>query len=239
MVSLYLVSRKLDTITDISPGDMGLQSQRHLLGAYSFAVSEPIDFANFGVLQAGAWNYLREEITVALQHRRPVRTGRIFESHLTETSGDDMVANHISYLLARIINFCFPLPSERTSHEERVVAWHSLQFELDAFKTALPHSFKPFSTAPRADNIFPSLWMLSPWHIAAGQYFAVAEILLKLFNPASASGHVTQTDLDFAENRAERVCGLACTNDDVSARVNAFGPLAFCENSQPQYFDQY
>jgi len=209
---------------------MGLQSQHHLLGAYSFAVSEPIDFAITGVLQAGAWNYLREEITVALQHRRPVRTGRIFESHhLKENFGDDMVANAISYLLARILNYCFPLPSERTSHEEREAIWQSLSSDLTKWNTVRPQTFKPFSTAPKVGNAFPSLWMLKPWHIAAEQYFAIAEILLMLFNPLSASGHVTQADLDFAQNHSERVCGLAWTNDDVSARVNAFGPLAFCK----------
>jgi hypothetical protein len=28
-----------------------------------------------------------------------------------------------------------------------------------------------------------------------------------------------------------KICGLAFTNDNVSARVNAFGPLAFCKSS--------
>jgi hypothetical protein len=67
--------------------------------------------------------------------------------------------------------------------------------------------------------------------VATQQYFAVAEILLRLFNPMPANGHIHQADLDFAEDRALRVCGLACTNDDVSAKVNAFGPLALCKSS--------
>jgi hypothetical protein len=54
--------------------------------------------------------------------------------------------------------------------------------------------------------------------------------MLKLFNPSPKGKHVGQADLDFAEDRAIRICGLAWTNDDVAARVNAFGPLAFCED---------
>lgn len=67
--------------------------------------------------------------------------------------------------------------------------------------------------------------------VASLQYFAVAEMLLTLFNPSPASGHLGKADLEFAEDRALRICGLAQTNDDVSAKVNAFGPLAFCKHT--------
>ena len=227
-------------------GDTGIE-QRHLLGAYSFAVAESIDFATYGLLQAGAWNYLREEITVALECRRSVRTGRIFESHPVDIFADDMQANHISYLLAQIINFSFPDISERTSQEERTLAWQNLKSDLIGWKARLPTRFDPFCTAPMAGNVFPSLWMLRPWHgkplstfryiklltrfiaVASQQYFAIAEMLLTLFNPSPVCGHLGKADLEFAEDRALRVCGLAKTNDDVSAKVNAFGPLAFCK----------
>ena len=69
--------------------------------------------------------------------------------------------------------------------------------------------------------------------VAAQQYFAVSEILLRLFNPSPGKRRIGQVDLDFAEDRALRVCGLASTNDDVSGRVNAYGPLAFCKFSYP------
>ena len=144
-------------------GDTG-EEQNHLLGAFSFAVSQPIDFTNYGLLQAGAWNYLREEITVALQYRRPVRTGLIFESHVTKRGGDDMIANDISYLLARIINFCFSLSSDRNSQEDRTIDWQCIHADLLEWKNGLPSSFEPVSTAPKAGNAFSSIWMLRPWH---------------------------------------------------------------------------
>ena len=67
--------------------------------------------------------------------------------------------------------------------------------------------------------------------VASQQYMAVAEMLLTLFNPSPAGGHLGRADLAFAEDRALRICGLAQTNDDVSAKVNAFGPLAFCKRT--------
>lgn len=33
----------------------------------------------------------------------------------------------------------------------------------------------------------------------------------------------------FAEEQALQVCGAAWTNVDEAARVNAFGPMAFCK----------
>jgi hypothetical protein len=56
------------------------KEQRHLLGAYSFVASGSINLAGRGLLQAGAWNYLRGEITMALECRRPVRISKDFAS---------------------------------------------------------------------------------------------------------------------------------------------------------------
>lgn len=45
----------------------------------------------------------------------------------------------------------------------------------------------------------------------------------------SASDTVaTEDDEACIRDKALEVCGLAYTNDNVAARVNAFGPLAFC-----------
>jgi hypothetical protein len=41
------------------------------------------------------------------------------------------------------------------------------------------------------------------------------------------------TSDDLAQVHALKVCGLAYTNKDVAARVNAFGPLAFCQFHLP------
>jgi hypothetical protein len=65
--------------------------------------------------------------------------------------------------------------------------------------------------------------------VAAQQYYSIAEILLTLYNPLHPGAQFGEPERQFAEDHALRVCGLAFTNDNVAARVNAFGPLSFCE----------
>lgn len=138
--------------------------ESHLLGAYSYSIREPINFSESGILQAGAWNYLREEITVGLIQRRGVRMGQIFDSQMQGDPKHVLPSDHISYLLARIVNFCFPDISQKMSPQERRELWGTLHTSLIKWKAELPASFEPFSFSPKPGNPFPSLWMLQPWH---------------------------------------------------------------------------
>ena len=111
-------------------------------------------------MQAGAWNYLREEITVALECRRKVRLSQKFTYNPQTKVGDDTQANIVTYLLAQTINHCF---GEITNSEEGF-AWQTLRDNLDIWKSGLPRSFQPYSIAAKPDSVFPSYWMLRPWH---------------------------------------------------------------------------
>jgi hypothetical protein len=68
--------------------------------------------------------------------------------------------------------------------------------------------------------------------VAAQQYYSIAEIILTLTYQIRSGGQLgegaSQAKRDLAQYHALQVCGLAYTNDNVAARVNAFGPLAFC-----------
>jgi hypothetical protein len=139
------------------------RQQQHLLGAYSFASSAHIDLNMRGLAQSGTWNYLREEITMALELRRPVRMGTGFEFLPSRDMADDMWANYISYLLARVINFCFGNNGD-VELEDRGMAWQELKDDVVAWRSSRPESFNPFATAPKAGNAFPSIWILQPWH---------------------------------------------------------------------------
>ncbi|KAI9729384.1 MAG: hypothetical protein M1834_006908 [Cirrosporium novae-zelandiae] len=229
----YLAATCLLRSYEILNGDTR-GNQRHLLGAYSFAVTGNIDLSTWGLLQAGVWNYLREEITVGLECRRPVRISTDFPDFQPDANvQDDMKANLITYILARIINFCFhghhdsPLPIQK----ERIAEWEGLRMKLTLWTQNLPSSFEPISTACATENLFPSFWMLAPWHVSSLQYASIAEILLALYDPLyqeSLEPSIRQVSLDFIQEHVLRVCGLAWTNKDVAARVNAFGPLSFC-----------
>jgi hypothetical protein len=179
----------------------GTRQQQHLLGAYSFASSGLIDLNQRGLSQSGTWNYLREEITMALELRRPVRIGTGFESVPNENISHDMWSDYISYILAKVINFSFNCAGG-TNLEQRSSVWQDLDEEISVWRSNRPRSFDSLSTASRSENASVSLWLLSPWHgtlniikfgvsmlimivgaVAGEQHLSVAAILLELSKP--------------------------------------------------------
>ena len=200
------------------------RNQDHLSGAFSFAAARSIDLERWGLVQAGFWNYVREDITVALELRRPMRmqidVRAALPGGMTGLPHDH--ANIVTYILAKVIGFCWG--NER--HEENFNDWHFLEEELTHFRTQLPPSFSPYSLAPKPGNgSFPSLWMLRPYHVATVQYLYIASMLLHL----SAPSHAGIVDLDDTlESYALKIIGLCSTNPSIPARVNSFGPLSFC-----------
>lgn len=139
------------------------RQEQHLLGAYSFASSVLIDLNLRGLPQSGAWNYLREEITIALELRRPVRIITGFEFVPSKDMSDDMWANYMSHILARVINFSFEGKSSMDL-EQRINTWQALHSEVFEWRSSRPTSFDPFSTASKPGNVSPSIWLLRPWH---------------------------------------------------------------------------
>jgi hypothetical protein len=79
---------------------------------------------------------------------------------------------------------------------------------------------------------------LSCFPVAAHQYKAVAEIFLILYDPSPQGGHLDYRNLTSVEDQALQICGSAWTNLDEAARVNAFGPMAFCESSLCEIFQR-
>ena len=57
--------------------------------------------------------------------------------------------------------------------------------------------------------------------------------MLTLYNPSNPRigtfATLNEKDQTFVQDSTLRVCGMAFTNDNEAARVNAFGPLSFCE----------
>jgi len=191
-----------------------------LFGAFSFAVSANIDLDTWGLAQAGFWNYLREDITVALECRRPLHLTIKHRTPESMTGSEQDHSNSISFLLAKVINVSFAHENNQhiPVHEDHLQA---LRSELKAWTAGLPESFQPTSTALKKGNAFPSLWMLQPWHTAAQQYASVTALLLSQLRPGSDTR-------DEVVSHALRVCGLAYTNENSSARLNSFGPLSYC-----------
>lgn len=163
------------------------------VGAYSLSSSVNLELQSWSLPQAGFWNYLREEISVGLACRRPVRIG----NHLpwfrgmvaSPDLGDDMRANLITYTLANIMNIYFSSNttqggSNSILNDEQLEQWEILQEDLTLWRTNLPSTFEPFSRASSPSDVFPSWWMLKAWHGKigySGDYFCLNKRLADNF----------------------------------------------------------
>ena len=218
----YLAAACLLRSYEILNGDT--RNQHHLLGAYSFAAIQSVDLETWGLVQAGFWNYLREDITVALEFRRPLHMKLDIETPIPNamTGLPHDHANRVTYLLAKIINFCWG----NGSSAGRTNNWRFLSKEMSEFQIALPRGFSPYSSAPKPESHpLPSTWALRPYHVSTNQYLYIAKMLLHLTAPPDSCA----SDLDSTlESLALDTIALSSTNPSVPARVNAFGPLSFC-----------
>lgn len=204
--------------------------QNHLQGSYSLLASHPIELES-GLLSAGFWNYLREDITVALIEKRSLMIQLSDEPLPTRTECDDDLANRITYLLGRVINRCLLCDAVPLDQCE----WNGLRDQLEDWRTSLPSSFDPILTPDLLPNsAFPGMWTTSGWHAAGLQYYHTAMIILWLAEPGPSSVNTLQhiERINRLETKlghhATIVCALALSSRSAPVWVNSFGPIAFC-----------
>lgn len=134
--------------------------QNHLRGSRSVLDNQP-EIMNAGLLSAGFWNYLREDITVALIQKRSLMMDLSTEDLPLILDGDDALANRITYLLGKIINRCLRQDGVALDQSE----WEYMVHEIESWKSTLPPSFDPIRTADsQRESKFPALWTISTWH---------------------------------------------------------------------------
>ena len=68
---------------------------------------------------------------------------------------DDAQANHMTYLLAQIIDIAFWGHANDISSEDILLRWRSLASEVKIWKDRLPASFEPYFTAHITGSAFP------------------------------------------------------------------------------------
>lgn len=129
-------------------------------GCYSLLASRQIHLTA-DLLSAGYWNYLREDITVALIEQRGLMITLSNQNAPPELIEDTDFANHITFLLGKIINRCLSVDSSALSSLE----WEAIKADLDKWKSSLPSSFNVIQTPGlRKQSSFPSIWTLRSWH---------------------------------------------------------------------------
>ena len=138
-----------------------VNAQNHLQGSYSLLASQHLDIKR-DLLGAGFWNYLREDITVALIEKRSLMIDLSSYVHLPETLESDDFPAQITFLLGMIINRC--LAKDAVALD--IVEWETLKRELDDWMVSLPESFEPVLTTPglKESSSFPCLWTTKGWH---------------------------------------------------------------------------
>ncbi|KAF9883339.1 hypothetical protein FE257_003555 [Aspergillus nanangensis] len=204
--------------------------QNHLQGSYSLLSSGSADLAS-ELFNAGFWNYLREDITVALIEKRGLMI-ELSDAYLPQTvHAEDDFANRVTYLLGRVMNHCLGANASPLARPQ----WETLRSELEAWKSSLPPSFEPISTPGlHGKSVFPSLWTTSPWHASSLQYYHTGMAILHLAEPASPTANALQqmervsTLNKTLEHHAVIVCALALSSHSAPVWVNSFGQISFC-----------
>lgn len=137
-----------------------VSSQSHLQGCYSLLASRRIHLTA-DLLSAGYWNYLREDITVALIEQRGLMITLSNQNAPSEPIEDADFANSITFLLGKIINRCLAVDSQALAPLE----WEAMKSELDKWKASLPSSFDTIQTPGLGkQSSLPSIWTLRSWH---------------------------------------------------------------------------
>ncbi|CAG8941671.1 unnamed protein product [Penicillium salamii] len=184
------------------------------------------------LISAGYWNYLREDITVALIEQRGLMITLSDQNTPSKPADDIDFANHATLLLGRIINRCLSKDSPALNPLE----WEAMKHELDNWRSSLPSSFNTIETPGlRTQSSFPSIWTLRSWHASTLHYYHTAMGILWLAQPATQPLKALQRMNDVEdlhrklEYHATEICVLACSSESAPVWVNAFGPIAFCE----------
>ncbi|KAK2475442.1 hypothetical protein H9L39_13035 [Fusarium oxysporum f. sp. albedinis] len=190
---------------EILDGDV--DPNMHLRGAYSMASLHDVlsGIPQAGLLGAGFWNYLREDITFSLFEECPLKMNLESTPLMIQHTSDQDYLNSITLILGKIINMSFKQDTDgreiTTSH-----LFPAIWF-LQPCHAAILHYYLVAMTIVCIYTSPKSL-----------------EGLGGLDLPELES----QSKEQFLENFALEICGVAFTAKVPSVLVNAFGPIAFC-----------
>ncbi|KAJ4142157.1 hypothetical protein NW765_016406 [Fusarium oxysporum] len=199
---------------EILDGDV--DPNMHLRGAYSMASLHDVlsGIPQAGLLGAGFWNYLREDITFSLFEECPLKMNLESTPLMIQHTSDQDYLNSITLILGKIINISFKQDTDGRQ-------WDYIKEDLKSWRNSCPRHMKPYSRL----------------QAAILHYYLVAMTIVCIYtSPKSLEGLggldlpelESQSKEQFLENFALEICGVAFTAKVPSVLVNAFGPIAFC-----------
>ncbi|RFU30443.1 hypothetical protein B7463_g5911, partial [Scytalidium lignicola] len=153
-------------------------SRCHLIGTTKLLNSISTFGSSGGLGEAAAWLCLRQDIYVSLVSQQPLRMHlENFHNSKTFRNNDDVSwANKMVFLLAKILSYAFSIDQEyNTTH------LHEVSYEVDEWSRLKPPTFNPIRFLPQNKQdkrAFPEIWLLSPFHVIALQYYHIAKVVL-------------------------------------------------------------
>lgn len=188
----------------------------HLYGAIRILNQNPLLCSSGGLGEAAALLCLRQDMYISLIHQRPLKIRPSgFEQSFSVTREDDIGwTNRVIHLLARILSIIY------TDSDGRVKELGILHEKVDWWMQNKPSSFQPIHKLPRDkrnNRRFPTLWMLSQFHVIGLQYYYLAKLVLATITDMHQGDrrHVIHRSRDVARQiRAYLVAiiGLAISN---------------------------
>ncbi|KAM0306510.1 hypothetical protein ACHAPM_001081 [Fusarium culmorum] len=196
---------------EILDGDV--DPNMHLRGAYSMASLHDVLSGNLraGLLGAGFWNYLREDITFSLFEKCPLKMNLESTLLFTPHESDQDYLNSVTLILGKGINMAY-------SQDTDALRWRQITESLKDWRRACPDHIEPFSRESTAIR----------------HYSLVTMTFICLHGQLEAPDDLDTLDLEASskeemlEKLATEICGIAFTAKVPSVLVNAFGPIAFC-----------
>lgn len=145
---------------EILDGDV--DPNMHLRGAYSMASLHDVlsGIPQAGLLGAGFWNYLREDITFSLFEECPLKMDLETTPLTIQHSSDQDYLNSITLILGKIINMSF---KQNTDGRQ----WDCIKEDLKSWRNSCPRHMKPYSRLQgesATSHLFPAIWFLQPCH---------------------------------------------------------------------------
>ncbi|KAI6773632.1 hypothetical protein HG531_000481 [Fusarium graminearum] len=209
----------------------------HLRGAYSMASLYDVLSGNLrvGLLGAGFWNYLREDITFSLFEKCPLKMNLESTLLFTPHESDQDYLNSVTLILGKSINMAY-------SQDTDALRWRQITESLRDWRRAYPDHIKPFSRELSTSHLFPAVWFLQPYHAAIRHYYLVTMTFICLHDQLEAPDDLDTLNLEgsskeeMLEKFATEICGIAFTAKVPSVLVNAFGPIAFYAPPVAEYF---
>lgn len=151
--------------------DLWEDSQYHLRGCFSIIAPEKLlKFSSDITLRdASFWTYTREDIRMAILHRRKC----IFTADRAinfDPGSDCMWTNIITYITVKLCNWAF---GDKNGNEGRKLA--NL---LDEWYIRKPESFQPVGFNKHDDNPIPRIIFAATWHNIGYQYYYFGKLLI-------------------------------------------------------------